>query len=50
VEVGLPGLGDVIMEGEANLDCAQSDYNDPSYRVELVLEPETMSALPSPRS
>jgi hypothetical protein len=27
--------------GKANLECARSDYNNPSYRLELILEPET---------
>ncbi|KAN0070134.1 hypothetical protein V8E54_011715 [Elaphomyces granulatus] len=32
---------DILIRGrlsKANLECAQSDYNDPSYRLELVLE------------
>jgi hypothetical protein len=44
---GAVGIFIIGRLGKANLDCAQSDYNDPSYREELVLEPETMSALKS---
>ena len=32
---GAVGIFIIGRLGKANLDCAQSDYNDPSYRVEL---------------
>ena len=31
--------------GKADLERARTDYNDPFYRLELLLEPETLSAL-----
>jgi hypothetical protein len=40
---------DILILGrlsKANLECAQSDYNDPSYRLELVLQLETGLARP----
>jgi hypothetical protein len=32
---GAVGIFIIGRLGKVNLDCAQSDYNDPSYRVEL---------------